>query len=157
MSSGYGGRGPDVVWGVQPQIGSGSIPKKFALVAGLAYVVGGVIGFFFTGFTNFTENTGVSLFGIFHLTPFHNIVHLGVGALWLLAAFTLTNAATEGLNLAIGGVYVLAAVLGFLGYLTFLGVMPRYDADFFLHLITGVVTLLFAGIIPWPDNSRHAY
>ena len=156
MSSSYGGRGPAVVWGIQPQITSSSVPKKFALVAGLAYVVGGVIGFFFTGFTSFTENTGVSLFGIFHLTPFHNIVHLGVGALWLLAALTLTKPATEGLNLAIGGVYVLAAILGFLGYLTFLGVMPRYDADFFLHLVTGVVTLLFAGIIPWPDNSRYA-
>jgi hypothetical protein len=25
---------------------------------------------------------GASIFGVFHLTPFHNIIHIGVGALW---------------------------------------------------------------------------
>ena len=99
-------------------------PKKFALLAGLAYALGGVIGFFFTGFSNFTEGTGVPLFGLFHITPFHNVVHIGVGGLWLLAAFTLTRPATEGVNLAIGGVYALAAVLGYLGKLEFLGLRP---------------------------------
>jgi hypothetical protein len=142
---------PAMVWGVQPHTGVDSLPKKFALLAGLAYTVGGVIGFFFTGFHNFTEDTGVSLFGIFHLTPFHNVVHIGVGALWLLAAFVLTRPATEGVNLAIGGVYLLAAVLGYLGYLVFLGVMPRLDPDNFLHLVTGVASLAFSGLIP----SRH--
>jgi hypothetical protein len=155
MSENLSGR-PDVVWGVQSHTRVDSLPKKFALLAGLAYLVGGVIGFFFTGFHNFTENTGISLFGIFHLTPFHNIIHIGVGALWLIAAFTLTRPAAEGVNLAVGGVYVLAAILGFLGYLTFIGVMPRYDADFFLHLVTGVASLAFSGLIPLPQSSQHS-
>ncbi|HEY4004905.1 MAG TPA: DUF4383 domain-containing protein [Pseudonocardia sp.] len=152
------GGGLDVVWGIKSHTDLDSLPKKFALLAGLAYLVGGVIGFFFTGFHNFTENTGISLFGIFHLTPFHNIIHIGVGALWLIAAFTLTRVATEGVNLAVGGVYVLAAVLGYLGSLTFIGVMPGFgDADFYLHLVTGVASLVFAGLIPLPDHSRRSH
>ncbi|MBV9313825.1 MAG: DUF4383 domain-containing protein [Pseudonocardia sp.] len=144
---------PEVKWGVQSTTGVGSAAKKFALIAGLIYVVGGLIGFFFTGFSNFTEATGTSLFGIFHLTPFHNIVHIGVGAVWLLAAFVLTRPAAEGVNLGIGGVYVLAAILGYFGSLTFLGVMPGLDPDFFLHLVTGVLSLIFAGLIPIGRNT----
>lgn len=48
--------------------------------------------------------TAEALFGIFHVTPFHNVVHLGVGALWLLAAFVLTPPAAEGVNFATAGV-----------------------------------------------------
>jgi hypothetical protein len=147
--------GSDVVWGVQSRTGIDSLPKKFALLAGLAYALGGVIGFFFTGFSNFTEGPGVPLFGLFHITPFHNVVHIGVGGLWLLAAFTLTRPATEGVNLAIGGVYALAAVLGYLGKLEFLGVMSGSDPDNFLHLITAVAALAFAGLIPSGRSSAH--
>ncbi|HEV8176061.1 MAG TPA: DUF4383 domain-containing protein [Gemmatimonadales bacterium] len=139
-------------WGIRSDSpGAGSLSQKFALVAGLAYLVGGVIGFLFTGLNDTTEFTGESLFGIFHLTPMHNVVHVGVGALWLIAALTLTNVACEGVNFAIAGVYVLAAILGYLGYLEMLGIHAGLDADNFLHAVTGVVTLLFAGLIPSRD------
>lgn len=157
MTAGGNPRG-EVVWGIKSRIDVDSLPKKFALLAGLAYLLGGLIGFFFTGFYNFTENTGVSLFGIFHLTPFHNVVHIGVGAMWLLGALTLTRPAVEGVNLAVGGVYVLATFLGYLGSLTFLGIMPGFgDSDFYLHLVTGLAALIFSGIIPLPDRSRSNY
>ncbi len=140
--------GPDVVWGIKYRAGANVLPQKFALIAGLVYVAIGVIGFFPTGFNDFTENTGEKLFGIFGVTPMHNIVHLGIGALWLLAALVLTRPATEGVNLAIGGFYVLAAVLGYLGFLDLLAVGSGLDEpDFYLHLVTGVVALLFAGIL----------
>jgi hypothetical protein len=84
----------------------------------------------------------------------HNIVHLGVGALWLLAAFVLTRPAAEGANLAIGGFYVLAAVLGYLGFLDLLAISSGFgDPDFYLHLITGVVSLLFAGVLGSSDRE----
>ena len=44
---------------------------------------------------------------------FHNIVHIALGASWRLVAFALTPAGTEGMNIAIGGIYALATVLGF--------------------------------------------
>ncbi|MGH3566999.1 MAG: DUF4383 domain-containing protein [Pseudonocardia sp.] len=145
--------GKDVTWGIRPTVAVNSVPKKFALVAGLAYVVGGVIGFFFTGFNNVTEATDEALLGIFHITPLHNVVHIGIGALWLLAAFVLTNVAAEGVNFAIAGFYVLAAVIGYLGYLEILGIRAGFDADNFLHIITGVVALLFAGLIPSRERT----
>lgn len=149
--------GRDVTWGIRPNVAVNSIPKKFALFAGLVYVVGGVIGFFFTGFNNFTEATDEALLGLFHVTPLHNVVHIGVGALWLLAAFVLTTVAAEGVNFAIAGFYVLAAVIGYLGYLQILGINPGFDADNFLHIVTGVVSLLFGGLIPSRESRERMY
>lgn len=142
-------RGSDrSVWGIQSSVGTDSLGKKFALVAGAIYASIGVLGFFFTGFSHFTEMNGASIFGVFHLTPFHNIIHIGVGALWLIAAFALSPTAASGVNIAIAGVYVLAAIVGSMGALQFLGVMPgSAEPDFFLHLVTGVLSLV-AGLIP---------
>jgi hypothetical protein len=141
--------GTDVAWGIRPSFGVGDSPAhKFALVAGLIYVGIGLLGFFFTGFDSFTEATDEALLGIFHVTPLHNVVHILVGAVWLLAAFALSRQAAEGVNLAIAGFFVLAAVLGYLGALELLGIHAGLDADNFLHAATGVITLLFAGLIP---------
>jgi hypothetical protein len=113
------------------------------MIAGIVYIVGGIVGFFITGFGSITEMTNHSLFGIFMLNPFHNIVHLGIGAFWLLGALALTAAGNEGLNIAIGGVYALATVIGFLGYLSLLSIPAGLAGDNFLHLVTAVVTLIF--------------
>lgn len=113
------------------------------MILGSIYLVGGIIGFFVTGFSNPTELVpGRALFGIFMLNPYHNIVHIGVGAFWLLGAFALTAAGNEGLNIAIGGVYTLATLLGFLGYLHMLAITST-DPDNYLHLVTAAVTLVF--------------
>jgi Domain of unknown function (DUF4383) len=85
-------------------------------------VVGGILGFFITGFASFTEVTNHALFGVFLVNPFHNIVHIALGAFWLLAAFALTPAGTEGMNIAICGIYALATVLGFFGYFSLLSI-----------------------------------
>ena len=61
--------------------------QSFSLIAGSVYVVGGILGFFITGFARFTEVTNHALFGMFLVNPFHNIVHIALGAFWLLAAF----------------------------------------------------------------------
>lgn len=140
-------------WGFRDRPAVEGTAKKFALLAGSVYVGIGIVGFFVTGFNNFTMYTGETLL-IFGITPFHNVVHIGIGAVWLLAAFALTRAAAEGTNFAIGGFYVLAAVLGYLGSLEFLGVMAPLAADNFLHLITGVVTLAFAGLVPIGDQAN---
>jgi hypothetical protein len=88
--------------------------------------------------------TGHELFGIFMLNPFHNIVHLGLGAFWLLAAFALTPSGTQGVNIAIGGIYALATVLGILGYFSLLSIPGGVAVgDNWLHLVTAVVTFIF--------------
>jgi hypothetical protein len=141
---------PEDKFGIRLQGGGASrtLEQKFSMIAGTIYLVGGIIGFFITGFSNFTEMTNHALFGIFMLNPFHNIVHIGLGAFWLLGAFALTAAGNEGLNIAIGGVYALATVLGFLGYFSLLSIPSGFSGDNFLHLVTALVTLIFgSGIL----------
>ncbi|MDQ3762964.1 MAG: DUF4383 domain-containing protein [Actinomycetota bacterium] len=134
-----------------------TLDQNFSLIAGLVYVTIGVIGFFFTGFGSFTEMTDRALFGIFPLNPFHNIVHIGVGALWLLGALALTSAGNQGINIAIGGFYVLAAILGFLGYLSLVSVSAGFDPDNFLHLVSGVLPLIFgSGLLSGQGGRQTA-
>jgi hypothetical protein len=80
-----------------------------------------------------------------------------VGLLWLLGAFVLAAAGTEGLNLAIGSFWVLATVLGFLGYLSALAVTSGTTPDNFLHFGTAVVTLVFGtGLLRALNGSGRA-
>jgi hypothetical protein len=44
-----------------------TLEQNFSMVAGSVYVVGGIIGFFITGFTNVTEMTNHAMFGVFML------------------------------------------------------------------------------------------
>lgn len=138
---------PETKFGIREggRTGAKTVEQKFALIAGLVYVTIGVVGFFVTGFDNLVTTSDSMLLGIFHLNPFHNIVHLAIGGLWLFGALVLSAPATEGLNVAIGGFYLLAAVLGYLGYLSLVNVGPALDADNFLHLFSGLITLVFAG------------
>jgi hypothetical protein len=116
--------------------------QKYSLVAGVTYLALSVVGFLRTGLGGGTDMMNDMLFGIFMVNPFHNVVHLTVGVLWLLGAFVLTAAGAEGLNLALGSFWVLATVLGFLGYLGALAVMPGTTPDNFLHLVTAIATLV---------------
>jgi hypothetical protein len=133
-----------------------SIEQTYSLIAGTVYIIGGIIGFFITGFGSFTEMTNHALLGIFMLNPFHNIVHIGLGAFWLLAAFALTQAGTEGVNIAIGGVYALATVLGFLGYFSLLSIPSGTAGDNWLHLVTALATLIFGSGLLSATGSRQA-
>ncbi|MGH3721951.1 MAG: DUF4383 domain-containing protein [Pseudonocardiaceae bacterium] len=120
-----------------------TLEQNASMILGSIYFVGGVIGFYTTGFSNPTEMLPDRAFlGIFMLNPYHNIVHIAVGLLWFLGAFALTPPGNEGLNIAIGGVYVLATVIGFMGYLNLLAITTT-DPDNYLHLVTAAATLIF--------------
>lgn len=135
---------PEQKFGIKIRPRSRTPEQNFSLLAGTVYILGGIVGFFITGFGDFTEMTNHELFGIFMLNPFHNIVHIGLGAFWLLAAFALTPAGTQGVNIAIGGIYALATVLGILGYFSLLSIPGGVAVgDNWLHLVTAVVTLIF--------------
>ncbi|HEY6421878.1 MAG TPA: DUF4383 domain-containing protein [Pseudonocardiaceae bacterium] len=133
-----------------------TLEQNYAVIAGAIYTAIGVIGFFITGFSNVTEMTNHALLGIFYLNPFHNVVHLTVGAFWIAAGLVLTPVATEGVNFAIGGFYLLAAILGFLGYLSLVSIPAGLDADNFLHLGSALVTLIFGSGILSAMSGRTA-
>lgn len=150
---------PEVKFGIRGagRTGARTIEQKYALIASVVYTAIGIIGFFVTGFSHMTETTNHALLGLFYLNPFHNVVHIAIGALWLLGALVLSAPATEGLNLSIGAVYVLAAVLGYFGYLSLLNIRPDTDPDNFLHLISGLLTLVFAGPLALLRRGQAAY
>jgi uncharacterized protein DUF4383 len=132
-----------------------TLEQNTAMIMGSVYLVAGVLGFFTTGFSNVTEVTDRAVFGLFMVNPYHNIVHLVVGGLWMIGAFALTAAGTEGLNIAIGGVYILATVLGFLGYLSLLNI-PSTGGDNYLHLVSGLVPLIFGSGLLRVVGGRQA-
>lgn len=143
----------EMQYGIRTGGGVQTVGQVFAVAAGLAYVTIGVIGFFITGFSGFTEVTGESLFGIFAINPFHNVVHIGTGALFLVAALLLGPAATGGALFGIGGFYVVAAILGYLGYLNLIGISQPLDPVNFFHLISGVLAVLFSAFTREPAGS----
>jgi uncharacterized protein DUF4383 len=117
--------------------------QTFALVFGAIYVLIGIVGFFATGFSPLLGDTQKVLF-IFDLNVFHNLVHVGVGLLAMGAGLYLSPVETQGVNFAIGGFYVLAAVIGYLGALTHLLSANRGLApDQILHLLSGLLFVFF--------------
>lgn len=115
--------------------------QKAALVLGGVYIAVGLAGFIVTGFTPLVEPGNAKLL-IFEVNPFHNIVHLVVGGMWILASRLESPGGTEGVFLGIGSVYLGAAILGFMGALPILGITSTLAASNFLHLATAVATLL---------------
>jgi hypothetical protein len=142
---------------IQNKKASRTTEQNFSLLAGITYLIGGIVGFFITGFGSFTEMTNHELFGVFMLNPFHNIVHIGLGAFWLLGGLALTAAGNEGLNIAIAGVYALATVLGILGYFSLLSIPGGLAVgDNWLHLVTAVATLIFGSGLLSAMRGRQA-
>jgi hypothetical protein len=116
--------------------------QTFALVFGVVYLLVGILGFFAAKkFTGGSMDDKLILFPVNHL---HNIVHLAIGALWIYASRTAAMA--KQVNTLIGVVYLLVAVLGFLG-LGFmhdlLNIHGSGSADNFLHLASGALALYF--------------
>jgi hypothetical protein len=112
------------------------------MVFGLVYLLVGVAGFFVaTEFTGGSTDDKLILFPVNHL---HNIVHIAIGA--VLLAGSRTTAQAKTMNMLIGVVLLLVAVLGFLG-LDFmhdlLNIHGSGSADNWLHLATGALALYF--------------
>lgn len=122
--------------------GTKTTGQTFAMVFGLVYLLVGIAGFFVASeFTGGSTDDKLILFPVNHL---HNIVHLAIGA--LLLAGSRTAAQAKSMNMLVGIVLLLVAVLGFLG-LEFmedlLNIHGSGSADNWLHLATGALALYF--------------
>jgi hypothetical protein len=82
--------------------GARTWPQLLALVIGAVYLLVGIVGFFITGFDDFFgHDTNETIVG-FEINPFHNIVHILIGAAGLVLGRTLAGARTYGWLLAVG-------------------------------------------------------
>ncbi|HET7483516.1 MAG TPA: DUF4383 domain-containing protein [Actinomycetota bacterium] len=125
MSSSYGSRTP---------------AQFYALVFGAIYALVGIVGFFVSG-QSFLNGTADEKLIAFPVNYMHDIIHLAIGAVLLFAASRADLAKT--MNLVVGVVLLLVAVLGFMGVLTPTLINDHGVADDFLHLATGLLAVYF--------------
>jgi hypothetical protein len=114
--------------------------QQLAVVLGAAYLAVGVLGFAWTGVTDWLASDGATMI-IFEINPFHNLVHILIGAMWLLGARAQQPGVAAGTFLGIGGAYLAATILGFIGALPILAIDAGLAPDNFLHLVTALVAV----------------
>jgi hypothetical protein len=115
--------------------------RRFAAVFGAVYVLVGLAGFVVTGLSDFAATSSDKLI-LFGLNPLHNIVHLLVGAVWLVSSRSEQSARV--VSAAIGAVYLLVGVAGlFITGNSDLNLLNLNQPDNVLHLGSAVLALYF--------------
>ena len=135
--------------------------RYFALVAGIAYVLVGLLGFV-PGATqappadapSLTVDSGYGyLLGLFPINVAHNVVHLVIGVLGLVAyyrGFDWSRLFARGTAVFYG----ILAVMGLIpGLSTTFGLIPIFGHDIWLHALTAVI----AAYVGWmaPADARQ--
>jgi hypothetical protein len=110
---------------------------------GAIYLLVGAVGFAITAGTGFAATEGKVLL-FFELNPLHNLVHLAVGAVLVLAAYKGAKLAAAA-NAAVGAVYGLVGIAGFFAIGTEANLIALNQADNWLHLASAAV-LIGAGL-----------
>jgi hypothetical protein len=120
---------------------SRSPAQLFALVVGATLVVAGILGFFYN--SSFAVDGDVksdAVLGILDVNAWHNLVHLGSGALGLAVARSYTSSRLYAVGL--GAVYTVVAIWGFVigDGEAILGVVPINTEDNVLHALIAVAS-----------------
>jgi hypothetical protein len=133
--------------------------RLYCLLVGAVLVVAGIIGFFYeASFATGDSIRSDDVFGILSVNGWHNLVHIAIGAVLLLAA----GSAARGAALLVGVLYIVLCVLGFIatsnngiGFVaendTLLKLVPVNNEDNVLHLILGI-TGVIAGFATRPTR-----
>jgi hypothetical protein len=133
-------------------------PRQFSLLAGIAFVVIGVLGFVpglttapHAGDPSLAINTAHGrLFGLFPVNAVHNLVHLALGFFGLMA-YAQDIGVTYARAIAV--VYGVLMVFGLLpGLSTLFGLAPIYGHDVWLHGFLAAVAAYFG----WAAAPVHA-
>ncbi|HEY5195916.1 MAG TPA: DUF4383 domain-containing protein [Solirubrobacteraceae bacterium] len=140
---------------------SKTLAQLTSLVIGVAYAIGGIVGFAYTGFSGVTASNGPKVFGILSVNPFHNVFHLVVGLGLLYAAAKLSTTFNEGALIGLGSIYIIATICGFIyAHIPVISVVSSSAPDNYLHLITGLTALaggtLSASISKSPGGTTPA-
>jgi len=85
--------------------------------------------------------------------PQHQLHHLW--AVWLVGAFALTPIGNQGTNIALGIVFLILTVLGFMGYWHLLSISAGINGNNILNLAVAVVSL-FVGSGALSAGSQQA-
>ena len=138
---------------------AGSSPARlYCTLVGAVLVIAGIIGFFYsagfeTGVAGVSKDTD-DIFGILAVNGWHNVVHILLGVLALVAAGSPSGARTY--CLAIGLVYVVLALWGFIdddGII--IGLLPLNDEDNVLHLVLGLTGIAAGAATPSAEGRAR--
>lgn len=131
--------------------------RLYATLVGGVLVIAGIIGFFYeasfaTGDSVVTDD----VFGILAVNGWHNLVHLLLGLLGLMAA----GYAARTYALGVGLLYLVLALWGFIetenGVAVLLDLVPINTEDNVLHLILGLTGLAAGAATPKESDPLPA-
>ena len=135
----------------------GSSPARlYCLLIGGVLVLVGILGFFYeASFAVGNEVVADKVFGLLAVNGWHNLVHMTIGALLLIAA----GGAARPAALFIGVLYLVLAALGFVATggdgidfvasnSVLIDLVPVNDEDNVLHVILGVTGVIAALATP---------
>ena len=126
--------------------------RLYCLLVGAVLVIAGIIGFFYeASFASGDSIRSSDVFGVLSVNGWHNLVHISVGALLLIAA----GSAARGAALFVGLLYIVLCVLGFIATSnsgidfvaendTLIRLVPVNNQDNVLHLILGITGIVAA-------------
>jgi hypothetical protein len=124
--------------------------KQFAQILGVVLILIGIVGLLVLG-------NGVWL-GILNSDTVEDIVHILTGALLAYVGFGRTDLATaRSLVLALGVIYLVVGILGFVVPMVF-GLIPHgYTLfDDLLHLVLGILSIAVALTAAGASTARDA-
>src|SRR3954454_22438081 len=124
--------------------------RLYCLLVGAVLVIAGIIGFFYEA--SFATGDSIRTDDVFaglSVNGWHNLVHIAIGALLLIAA----GSAARGAALFVGVLYIVLCILGFIatsnsgiGFIaendTLVRLVPVNNQDNVLHLILGTTGVI---------------
>jgi len=119
--------------------------QSWSLLIGIVAILLGIIGFAMMGFNNYAEMSDRYIFGLFQWNGFHSTIFIICGLFWLTGAFALTPVGNQGTNIALGIVFLILTVLGFLGYWGLLSISAGINGNNILNLLVAIVSLFVGG------------
>ena len=125
--------------------------RLYAKVVGVVVLVVGVVGLI-------AGNPEDGLLGLFNIDILEDIIHLGSGGLLAYVGFKGTDSAVKSVVTALGVIYLIVGVVGFIVPELF-GLLPNgYNvADNILHLVLGALALFAAlGNSSREGTAHHA-
>ena len=131
--------------------------QVFGLVLGATLVAAGILGFFYNSTFSSDESVRDAVLGILDVNAWHNLVHIGTGALTLLFALRSESAARTW-ALAFGVLYVVVAAWGFIigSGESILSIIPINTEDSVLHLVLGISGFAAYALTAPRADRRHA-
>jgi hypothetical protein len=124
--------------------------QLYCLLVGAVLVIVGIIGFFYeASFATGDSIRSHDVFGILSVNGWHNLIHIAIGALLLVAA----GSAARGAALLVGLLFIALCILGFIATSnsgigsiaeqdTLFKLVPVNNEDNVFHLILGITGLI---------------